>query len=104
MKIFSERIKKLRIDKELSQAKLARALKTYQQTVDRWEKGALQPDLETLTQIAMFFDVTTDYLLGLHDNPAISYNSDTKPQKTQKYDISGAYGEPAPAPRKKAAG
>ena len=77
-KTFAERVRKLRQDKEMSQAKLALALKTHQQTIDRWERGIIQPDLETLTQIAVIFDVTVDYLLGLHNNVSISYASNTK--------------------------
>ena len=61
-------MKKLRLDRELSQAKLAMALGTYQQTVDRWERGLIEPSNEMLVQIALFYEVTTDYLLGLTDD------------------------------------
>lgn len=63
--IFGERLKKLRIDNEISQAKLATALKTYQQNIMRWEKGEIKPSADTIIQIAIYFHVTTDYLLGL---------------------------------------
>jgi len=68
VKKFSERLRKLRTDKELSQAKLAVALGTHQQTVDRWERGLIEPSMEVIIQIAVFFDVTTDYLLGLNSD------------------------------------
>lgn len=67
-KVFCHRLKKLRTDKEISQAKLANILGTYQQTVARWERGILQPDIDMITRIANYFDVTTDYLLGLSSN------------------------------------
>jgi transcriptional regulator with XRE-family HTH domain len=92
-KIFSERIRKLRQDKELSQAKLATILKTHQQTIDRWEHGKLQPDLETLIALANLFDVTIDYLVG-------TSNDIIKPGKPPRNDLSGAYDDPT-SPRVK---
>lgn len=65
---FSIRIKKLREERELSQAKLALGLGTFQQTVDRWEKNKIEPDIEMILKIAIFFNVSTDYLLGLTDD------------------------------------
>ena len=67
-KIFCERLRKLRTDKELSQAKLAKILGTYQQTIGAWENGTTEPDIETVTRLAVFFDVTADYLLGLSND------------------------------------
>ena len=77
-KKFATRLKKLRVDKELSQEGLAKALKTYQTNVARWELGKVIPNAETLIQLAVIFDVTVDYLLGLHNNPSISYASNIK--------------------------
>ncbi len=68
MKIFAERLKELRTENNLSQAKLAVVLKTHQQTVDRWERGLIEPDMSTLIQLSMFFDVSVDYLLGLSND------------------------------------
>ena len=70
--LFPERLKKLRIDSDMSQEKLAKALKTYQQNIDRWERGTISPNMETIIQLAMFFDVTADYLLGMSNeiNPS----------------------------------
>jgi transcriptional regulator with XRE-family HTH domain len=67
IKEFSVRIKELREERELSQAKLAKVIKTYQQTVARWELGIVEPDMNTIIQLALFFDVSADYLLGLSD-------------------------------------
>lgn len=64
---FKERLKELRLEKELSQAELAKALKINQRTVSNWETGIRQPDFETLVLIAEYFSVTTDYLLGISD-------------------------------------
>ena len=64
---FKERLKELRLEKELSQEELARALKINQRSISNWETGARQPDFETLILIAEYFSVTTDYLLGISD-------------------------------------
>lgn len=63
--VFKNRLKKLRIDRDISQANLAVALDATQQKVSNWEKGIIEPDMETLTKIALFFAVSTDYLLGI---------------------------------------
>ena len=67
MEIFCERLRELRKEYNLSQKKLADILKTNNSSICDWERGRSQPDLFTLTQIAQFFNVKTDYLLGLED-------------------------------------
>lgn len=63
--IFRKRLKKLRIDRDIDQKNLAKALSATQQKVSNWERGIIEPDMETLTKLALFFDVSTDYLLGI---------------------------------------
>ena len=67
MNKFSEKLKELRKDKDLSQKKLAKDLNVDQRSISNWEKGVREPDFNTLVQIAKYFDVKTDYLLGLED-------------------------------------
>ena len=67
MIMFSARIKELRLEKQLSQADLAKAMSVNQRTISNWEKSVRQPDFETLAKLAEFFQVSTDYLLGLED-------------------------------------
>ncbi len=67
MEIFSTKLKELRIEKKLSQKELANILKTNNSSICDWERERSQPDLETLVDIAKFFNVSTDYLLGLKD-------------------------------------
>ena len=62
---FSERLKKLRTDKEISQAKLGLILNTHQQTIDRWERKVTEPNLEMLMRLAAYFEVSVDYLVGM---------------------------------------
>lgn len=64
---FGERVKKLRIENNLSQEKLAQALSVTRSAVNDWENRDTETNFVTLIKIAQFFNVTTDYLLGLVD-------------------------------------
>jgi transcriptional regulator with XRE-family HTH domain len=35
------------------------------QSVSFWETGSREPDLDTLKKLAVLFEISTDYLLGL---------------------------------------
>lgn len=59
-----ENLKKLRKSKGLSQAAFAKEIHASQNTVSQWEKGVRQPNNETLKEIAKYFNVSIDYLLG----------------------------------------
>ena len=65
--VFSERLRQLRKEAELTQAKLAEALGITQRKLSYLEAGQTEPDLETLCRIALHFDVSADYLLGLSE-------------------------------------
>lgn len=62
---IGEKIRRLRIQKGMSQARLGEALSMSQDTISLWETGKSLPDIETLVRICAIFDVTSDYLLGL---------------------------------------
>ncbi len=64
---FSIRLKELREDKGISQQKLAEELGYSQVCISRWENRNRQPELDDIIAVAIFFNVTTDYLLGLTD-------------------------------------
>ncbi|MBQ7924107.1 MAG: helix-turn-helix transcriptional regulator [Clostridia bacterium] len=67
MKVFQEKLKELRKEKNLMQKTLAEILQTTNSSISDWECGRSQPDLATLAKMAYYFDVSTDYLLGLED-------------------------------------
>lgn len=67
MKEFAERLKELRIEKGLSQRRLAELTGFSHTAIRRWENEVQLPNIEILVIFAKFFDVTTDYLLGLSD-------------------------------------
>ena len=67
MKIFAQRLKELRKDKNLSQQQFAEYLKIKQQSYARYEADTSEPSYEMLVEIAKYFGVSTDYLLGIED-------------------------------------
>ncbi len=76
MKVFRERLKELRKCKNLSQKELAEVLQTNNSSVCDWECGRTEPNIETVARMAVFFDVSSDYLLGLEDETgAKTYNN-----------------------------
>ena len=67
MKIFAEKLKSLREEKNLSQVALSTQFGVDKSTIAKYETGDREPDLETLVKFAKFFNVSTDFLLGLED-------------------------------------
>lgn len=67
MKVYSNRIKELRIENKLSQSQLAEKLGTTNSTICDWERGRTEPDIEMLKKLALFFSVSTDYIVGVSD-------------------------------------
>lgn len=65
--MLNERIRLLRISRNLSQVELAKKLNVSKQSVSNWENDNILPSIEMLVELAKFFSVSTDYLLGLDD-------------------------------------
>lgn len=63
------RLIKLRENKQLKQFEVANLLSISPVTYNRYEKGEREPDHKMLKKLAVFFNVSTDYLLGLTDIP-----------------------------------
>ncbi len=67
MKIYlSENIKRLRRERDVTQETLAQFLGVSFQSVSKWERGESYPDMTMLPEIAGFFGVSTDELLGVN--------------------------------------
>ena len=65
MKKFNERLRELREDNNLTQKKLSEKLMIDQRSLSFYEIGKYEPNLETLKNISIYFNTSTDYLLGL---------------------------------------
>src|ERR1700679_3037195 len=66
MKI-SEKLKTLRKKFGLKQIDFANSLSVTPQAVSKWERDENFPDIFVLKKIAILFDVSVDYLLGIND-------------------------------------
>lgn len=65
--LLQSRLKKIRGEKGIKQAEIAKFLEIDRTTYSKYETGYSQPDFDTLIKLAKYFDVTTDYLLGNSD-------------------------------------
>lgn len=85
MKEFGERLKKLRTNRHMTQEELGSIFNPplSQSTVGTYELGRRQPSLENLIVIAKYFNVTTDYLLGLTDE--ITTTKDENPKELKEF-------------------
>ncbi|MFQ9858706.1 helix-turn-helix domain-containing protein [Evtepia gabavorous] len=64
MEGFPERLRKLRTRREISQKVLAELCGMNKHSIGRYERGEQEPSLQTLIELADFFEVSLDYLLG----------------------------------------
>ena len=63
----NERLKELRLSRELTQEEFAKRIGISRSAVGMYEKGKREPDFETLELFADFFNVDMNYLLGKSD-------------------------------------
>ena len=59
---FSKNLRKLRLEKKLTQEQVAEKLGVSAQSVSRWETGATFPDVMMLPEIARMYGVLVDDL------------------------------------------
>lgn len=65
--IIGQRIKELRLERHISQLTLAKAVGVDKRAVIFWEQEVNEPKASYIVALAKYFDVSTDYLLGLTD-------------------------------------
>ena len=66
-KAFGERLKEIRADRGVGQNKLSEDLSLSNASISYWETGKQEPSASALMKLAQYFNVSTDYLLGLID-------------------------------------
>ena len=69
LKIFGERVRSLRKGKDLILADIAKLLNVSTTQAGDMENGKTGTSLQRLVILAEFFQVSTDYLLGITDDP-----------------------------------
>jgi transcriptional regulator with XRE-family HTH domain len=67
MKVLAERLKELRKEKKLSLEKLANIIEVSDTAIMKWEQNKSEPTAVNIKQLAIYFQVSADYLLGLED-------------------------------------
>ncbi|HHJ8832470.1 TPA: helix-turn-helix domain-containing protein, partial [Streptococcus pyogenes] len=87
MSHFSDRLKGLRKKNKLTQQELANNIGVNRVTLTKWEKEYIEPNLETLTVIANYFNVSTDFLLGLDKSVDSNWITSMKTSITKILDI-----------------
>jgi len=67
MKIFVKRLNELINERKITRHKLSKDIGVNKQTVIHWTEGAFEPKISSLHKLAIYFDVSADYLLGLEN-------------------------------------
>lgn len=77
-----ERLKGLREDRGLTQEELAAHIGISEPQIWRYEKGDSEPRADTILKLAVFFGVSTDYLLGNSDFPGMLVEGELSPRES----------------------
>jgi transcriptional regulator with XRE-family HTH domain len=75
--VFPKRLRAARELRGLSQTELAAAAKMPASSIAHFEGGSRKPSFDNLRRLAGVLNVSTDYLLGRTDDPAVAETSDT---------------------------
>ncbi|MBQ8765699.1 MAG: helix-turn-helix transcriptional regulator [Clostridia bacterium] len=65
--MYYKRIRELREDNDILQKDIAKLLNTSQQHYSRIENGSTEITADRIIALAKFYNVTSDYILGLSD-------------------------------------
>ena len=71
MDSLGERLKNLRIDNRFTQKEVVEKLGITGSTLSQYERNKRVPKNDVLVQLADLYNVSTDYLLNITNNPEI---------------------------------
>lgn len=69
MRTFTEKLRGLREDNDLTQQQIADILGTSQTMYARYERGANEMPIRHLITLCNFYNVSADYFLNTYPNP-----------------------------------
>ena len=69
---FGIRLQQLRMSRNMSQAALGKKINRSKSVICAYENNLRIPPLEVLTDIAVFFNVSLDYLVGIDKEEMVS--------------------------------
>jgi len=75
---FGQRLEMLREERNLSQVAVSKMLNIANSTLSLYESDYRKPDYDMLIKLAKFYDVSTDYLLGLSKERKLPARQDRK--------------------------
>lgn len=78
---FGFRIRRLRTERKITRAALAKRLEVSTETIYRYENNIQTPSLERAKQIAVILHTSLDYLMGLEDAYTIKLPGLSKEQR-----------------------
>lgn len=79
MSAFAERLKDLRNRKGQTQDEVGKAVGKSREAVSKYEIGEREPDLNAVASLARYFNVSTDYMLGITDDSGLLNGRRRKP-------------------------
>ncbi|HWR06179.1 helix-turn-helix domain-containing protein [Sporomusa sp.] len=82
MASFAERLRELRIKKEIGQKEVGAIIGVSDSSIRKYEAGERTPDPKAIIKLADFFGVTTDDLLGRNKNTQV--NKEISPEELTK--------------------
>lgn len=68
-KFKMDNLKKIREKKNLTQVRVSIDVEVSQELISQYERGISLPTIPNLIKLSQFFNCSTDYLLGLTNNP-----------------------------------
>ena len=89
--MLSNKVKKLREDKGLTQAELARRLNITRSSVNAWELGLSYPSIPLLIELAKFFNVSVDFLLGVNTEATINVSGLSEKEVAMLVDLANHF-------------
>lgn len=66
---YRTRIRNLREDRDLTQSEVGKVIQKSQQGYNHIEAGRAELKIDDLITLCKFYNVSSDYIIGLSDNP-----------------------------------
>lgn len=84
---FGFRLRKLRESKQLSQTDVAKRLNVSRSTISGYESNTTTPSLEQFTRLAILYNTSLDYMMGLENRTCFYLDGLNKQQQQTILDI-----------------
>lgn len=84
---FGLRLKELREAKHLSQADVAKRLNVSRSTISGYESNTITPSLEQFTRLAILYNASLDYMMGLEKRMSFYLDGLSESQQRTILDI-----------------